>query len=77
MKGRTDADFHWREEGRTLLSDCHIFSVYKARRISPEGKTAERFFLDAPDWVTVIPLLEKGGGSTASWCVSTAREAGA
>ena len=61
MKKRRDADFHWHQENQTLLSDCHIFSVYKALRVSPQGNRVERFFLEAPDWVTVIPIIEREG----------------
>ena len=61
MKKRRDEEFHWHQESQNLLADCQIFSVYRALRVSPDGKRAERFFLDSPDWVTVIPLIEEGG----------------
>jgi 8-oxo-dGTP pyrophosphatase MutT (NUDIX family) len=61
MTARKDEDFHWAEEGRTLLADCSIFTVFNAHRISPQGQRADRYLLQAPDWAMVIPLVKSAG----------------
>lgn len=50
----------WREISRDRLLEGTIFSVNKVRRRSTEGAEGDFILLDAPDWVTVIPLLDGG-----------------
>ena len=42
--------------------NCRIFKVLSSRRRSFAGKEATFFLLDAPDWVTVVPLVRNSGG---------------
>jgi ADP-ribose pyrophosphatase len=52
----------WKELKKQSLRECHIFTLNLSRRISPDGKQNDFYILNAPDWVTVIPLIrnEKG-----------------
>ncbi len=50
----------WREIRRELLLAGTIFSVNRVRRRSAVGTEGDFVLLDAPDWVTVIPLLDDG-----------------
>lgn len=50
----------WREISRELLLEGAIFSVNRVRRRSTEGTEGNFVLLDAPDWVTVVPLLDGG-----------------
>ena len=49
------------ELDRKILADCHIFKVVSSLREDPRGSRVDRFFLDTPDWVTVIPVIESEG----------------
>jgi len=53
----------WREESRKRLLPTSIFTVSRALRRSESGKRGEFLLVDAPDWVTVIPVLEEKGGT--------------
>jgi len=52
----------WNTRNRRKLQEYSIFSVYSVQRESAEGTEGTFVQIDAPDWVTVIPLLldEKG-----------------
>lgn len=51
----------WEEISRTRMNDCRIFSLYSSQRLSSEGKEATAYMIDAPDWVTIVPLVRKDG----------------
>lgn len=51
----------WEEIERTELLDGSIFSVRQVRRRSSDGREGNFILLDAPDWVTVIPVLQGEG----------------
>ncbi len=51
----------WTEISRDKLFDCRIFSLYRSKRKSVEEKVSTAYMLEAPDWVTVVPKLEKDG----------------
>jgi putative nucleotidyltransferase with HDIG domain len=62
MKIIEDEDrLSWNEISRTKLNDCRIFSLYSSQRVSSEGKEATAYMIEAPDWVTVVPLVKKDG----------------
>lgn len=52
----------WTEISRKILNKCRIFDLYQVEKISPHGDQGNFFLLDAPDWVTVIPLLKDNKG---------------
>ena len=51
----------WTELSREKMQDCRIFSLYSSKRESFEGKISTAYTLEAPDWVTVVPLIKKNG----------------
>ena len=51
----------WTEISREKLYDCRIFSLYSSQRRSSENTEATAYMIDAPDWVTVVPRIEKDG----------------
>lgn len=57
----SDSKLTWREIDREVVHRCRIFDLYKARRVSPEGQEVGMYFLDTPDWITVMPLVKKNG----------------
>jgi 8-oxo-dGTP pyrophosphatase MutT (NUDIX family) len=62
-----DNDHHhshllWKEISRKKLLGCRIFDVYMAERESPSGTRGEFVFLDSPDWVNIVPLLQNEKG---------------
>ena len=57
----SDSKLTWIEIDRELVQKCRIFDLYKARRVSPEGKEVGMYLLDTPDWITAMPLVKKDG----------------
>ncbi len=57
----SDSELTWTEKQRGCIHRCGIFDLCKARRISPEGREVDIYFLDTPDWITVIPVVPKDG----------------
>jgi ADP-ribose pyrophosphatase len=54
----------WQEVRRRRLCRCGIFDLYRTSWRSPGGRRGRFYLLHAPDWVTVVPLVEgpRGGG---------------
>jgi len=50
----------WTELSREKIQDCRIFSLYSSSRESSDGKHSTAYMIDAPDWVTIVPLVKKG-----------------
>ena len=51
----------WTEISRDKMYDCRIFTLYSSKRRSVEDSEATAYMIKAPDWVTVIPKIEKDG----------------
>ena len=47
----------WETRGRKRLHDLKIFEAYAVERQAPDGRVGTFFELNAPDWVTVIPIV--------------------
>jgi len=52
----------WEEESREKQSSFGIFDVYSVRRAAPSGQRGNFIIVDAPDWVTVVPLARNESG---------------
>lgn len=52
----------WKEKSRKILNKCRIFDLYETKKISPNGEIGSFYLLDAPDWITVIPLITDKSG---------------
>ncbi|MDA3939969.1 MAG: NUDIX hydrolase [Spirochaetia bacterium] len=52
----------WTENTRKILNNCRIFDLYQVEKRSPLGEVGSFFLLDAPDWITVIPLITDKNG---------------
>jgi 8-oxo-dGTP pyrophosphatase MutT (NUDIX family) len=51
----------WEIDRSEYIQDCRIFKVRRDRARSPmSGKQGDFFVLDAPDWVSVVPITEDG-----------------
>ncbi|MBN2509083.1 MAG: NUDIX hydrolase [Spirochaetales bacterium] len=53
----------WKETARTLEARCRIFDVYRVQKASGKGTTGSFYLLDAPEWVTVVPVIQNGDGT--------------
>jgi 8-oxo-dGTP pyrophosphatase MutT (NUDIX family) len=53
---------NWKESEKEIVLSTKIFDVVRSERISKNGKKAEFYLVDAPDWVHVIPLIRKPEG---------------
>ena len=51
----------WTEISREVLHDCSIFSLYSSQRISSEDTQSTAYMIEAPDWVTVVPVVRRDG----------------
>ena len=59
MSWRQDPGHHlWREIDRREIARTPIFTVSASRRIDGERQEGEFVLIEAPEWVTVIPLIE-------------------
>ncbi|MEA1910573.1 MAG: NUDIX hydrolase [Spirochaetota bacterium] len=52
----------WNEKSRRILNKCRIFDLYQVEKVSPHGDRGSFYLLDAPDWITVIPLITDKNG---------------
>ncbi len=53
---------NWNEIRRRELLSCSIFRIIEAERESEGGKRGKFYLLEAPDWVTVLPLTRDDKG---------------
>lgn len=52
----------WKDLDRRKLQSCRIFDLYEVKRLSPVGRERSFYLLDAPDWITVVPVLKNESG---------------
>ncbi len=51
----------WEIVGREPVADCEVFRVERVRARSPRnGRSYDRYVLDVPDWVNVVPFTDDG-----------------
>ncbi|MDZ7794755.1 MAG: NUDIX hydrolase [Spirochaetia bacterium] len=58
-----DQQLMWNESRRETLLESPIFSVRSIHRHASDGREGDFICLDAPDWVTVVPLLSGDQGN--------------
>jgi ADP-ribose pyrophosphatase len=58
-----DSHHHWKELERRVVAKTPIFTLSAAKRRDGEEKEAEFVLIEAPEWVTIIPVIEKPDGS--------------
>ncbi|MCE2504396.1 MAG: NUDIX hydrolase [Chlorobi bacterium] len=66
MKREEDQDYSinnwirpWEGLGSEQVADCHVFTVHRHRRKSPENNVVGEFHtISAPDWVNVLALTD-------------------
>lgn len=56
-----DVTHRWRELERRTVADTPIFSVSAATREDVNANRGEFVLIEAPEWVTVIPLFKENG----------------
>jgi 8-oxo-dGTP pyrophosphatase MutT (NUDIX family) len=57
-----DTPRDWTELQRSLMADCHIFTVHASERIAQDGRRGTFYVVDALDWAGVIPVVETPEG---------------
>lgn len=51
----------WEVDRSEYLQDCRIFRLRRDHARSPDtGKAGDFFVLDAPDWVSIVPITDDG-----------------
>ncbi|WP_319415404.1 NUDIX hydrolase [Marispirochaeta aestuarii] len=58
-----DEHHHWKEIQRRVVAKTPIFTLSAAKRRDGEAKEGEFVLIEAPEWVTIIPVLEKADGT--------------
>ena len=53
-----DRELIWKEESRTKVFDCRVFSVHESLCRSPGNKLQTYTVIEAPDWAIIIPVLK-------------------
>jgi 8-oxo-dGTP pyrophosphatase MutT (NUDIX family) len=53
---------YWKSKEKRKLLDGSIFDVFEVDRLSTEGKQGTFIQIDAPDWVTVLPMTRDALG---------------
>jgi ADP-ribose pyrophosphatase len=62
MDAEGTSHLEWEEEYREKESSFGIFEVYRVTRVSPAGQRGNFVIVDAPDWVTIVPVLKDERG---------------
>ena len=58
----SETDHEWREIAAETVVKTPIFSLVRSTREDNKKRQGDFFIVQAPEWVTVIPLIEKPGG---------------
>ncbi|MDC7126448.1 MAG: NUDIX domain-containing protein [Spirochaetales bacterium] len=60
-KIENEKKLEWKELSREKMHECSIFNLCSSQREASDGRVATAYMIEAPDWVTVIPLINKDG----------------
>lgn len=52
----------WKRIGRRTLLECKIFRVVERENEGPDGRVGRFTVLEAPDWATVVPIVDAPEG---------------
>jgi 8-oxo-dGTP pyrophosphatase MutT (NUDIX family) len=52
----------WKRIGRRSLLECRIFTVVERENEGPDGRIGRFTVLEAPEWATVVPVVETASG---------------
>ncbi len=47
----------WETLEREKIKDCRIFDIYETKSVTQDGKTGSFIQIEAPDWITVLPIV--------------------
>lgn len=64
----------WQEKGRRRLARLSVFDIWASRRVSAAGQEGEFCVIEAPDWVTVVPVVRAGSGAESYLMVRQYRQ---
>lgn len=57
-----EEELEWIEDSRKLRGDYRIFQVTESRRWAAGNREGDFFLVEAPDWITIVPLVKDEGG---------------
>lgn len=63
MHGGRGSRLEWEELYREKESSFGIFEIYRVTRVSPKGQRGNFTIVDAPDWVTIVPVVRDAKGT--------------
>ena len=61
---RNDTHLLWTELDREVALTTPVFSILRSRRKSADGRLADYFILDSPDWANIVALASNNRGQT-------------
>ncbi|MFP4153219.1 MAG: NUDIX hydrolase [Alkalispirochaeta sp.] len=59
---RDESHLHWTVLHSETVLDAHVFSVVRSARSAPDGRKADYFVMDTPDWANVVALTRNSVG---------------
>ena len=59
---RDESHLLWTELSRSDLIESPVFSLVRTHRRSADGRSADYYVLDAPDWANVVAVTSNGAG---------------
>ncbi|GMO53466.1 MAG: NUDIX hydrolase [Treponemataceae bacterium] len=62
MPGYDDSKVVWKPQSRRVVFKTKVLDILELDSESPGGETRDYTLIDAPDWVTVIPVLAPAAG---------------
>jgi 8-oxo-dGTP pyrophosphatase MutT (NUDIX family) len=62
VAGNGSGGVTWRKLGRRELFSCRVFTVTERENEAPDGRKGHFAVLEAPDWATVVPLIDGPAG---------------
>jgi ADP-ribose pyrophosphatase len=62
---RNEAHLVWTEKSRNTLVDTPVFSLVRSCRRAADGREADYYVMDAPDWANIVALTTDEAGRQA------------
>ncbi len=64
-EAKQDDHLHWTVINSETVLNARVFSVVKSVRHAPDGRAAEYFVMDSPDWANVVALTRNSAGEAS------------
>jgi 8-oxo-dGTP pyrophosphatase MutT (NUDIX family) len=62
---KNESHLLWEEDNRNTLVDTPVFSLVRSRRRAADGREADYYVMEAPDWANIVALTTDEAGREA------------